>query len=116
MNTQKIKIEHYSETPAEAVEEVPGVTVRWIIGKEDGAPNFAMRIFEVEPGCVTPYHRHPWEHEVYILHGDGTVLREDGPVSISTGSVVYVPGMEMHQFLNQGTDILRFICVVPIEQ
>jgi quercetin dioxygenase-like cupin family protein len=115
MNPQTIKIEHYTNTPAQAVEDVPGVTVRWVIGQEDGAPNFAMRVFEVEPGHATPYHQHPWEHEVFILHGEGAVRRQDNSVPVSAGTVVYVPGMEMHQFLNRGTDILSFICVVPIE-
>jgi quercetin dioxygenase-like cupin family protein len=115
MNPQAIKIEHYTDIQAKAVEGVPGVTVRWVIGKEDGAPNFAMRVFEVQPGHGSPYHQHDWEHEVFILAGEGAVRRADGEIPISAGSVVFVPGSVMHQFLNRGQDILRFICVVPIE-
>jgi quercetin dioxygenase-like cupin family protein len=109
-----VKVEHYTDTPAEPADNVPGVTVRWVVGEKDGAPNFAMRVFDVEPGSSSPYHQHEWEHEVFVLAGDGAVRREDGESPISHGSVVFVPGMEMHQFINRGNSVLRFICVVPI--
>ena len=109
-----MKVEHYSKTAAELVENVPGVTIRWVIGEQDGAPNFAMRVFEVEPGHASPYHQHEWEHEVFVLAGQGVVRRQDGESPISNGSVVFVPSMEMHQFANRGDSVLRFICVVPV--
>jgi quercetin dioxygenase-like cupin family protein len=115
MKPQTIKIEHYTDTEAEPVEGVPGVTIRWVISKQDGAPNFAMRVFEVQPGHGSPYHQHSWEHEVFILEGEGAVRREDGEEPVSAGSVVFVPGSLMHQFINRGQGVLRFICVVPIE-
>ena len=39
--------------------DMPGaerVQMRLMVGREDGAPNFAMRIFDVEPGGQTPHH------------------------------------------------------------
>ncbi len=48
-----------------------GVQIREMITAQDGAPNFAMRVFDVQPGSATPYHAHPWEHEVYIISGTG---------------------------------------------
>ena len=110
-----MKVEHYTETPIESIEGVPGVTVRWVVSQADGAPNFAMRVFEVEPGQATPYHKHEWEHEVFVLSGQGQVRQEDGAFDIEHGTVVYVPGTEMHQFVNRGDSPLRFICLVPIE-
>lgn len=109
-----MKVEHYTETKAEAAENVAGVTVRWVVGEQDGAPNFAMRVFDVEPGFSTPYHQHEWEHEVFVLAGEGAVRQADGESPIGYGSVVFVPGMEMHQFTNRGDSVLRFICVVPV--
>ncbi len=109
-----MQVRHYTDIQAERVEDVPGVTIRWVVGKDDGAPNFAMRVFEVEPGCSSPYHSHKWEHEVFVLAGEGAVVRADGESPISHGSVVFVPPVEMHQFVNRGTSLLRFICVVPV--
>ncbi len=108
-----MKVEHYTNTPAAEVENVPGVTVRWVISKQDGAPNFAMRVFEVELGRASPYHQHEWEHEIFVLAGKGVVRREQGETPIEPGTVIFVPGMEMHQFANRGTSLLRFICLVP---
>ncbi len=107
-----MKVEHYTKTPAEA-QEAPGVTIRWIIGKDDGAPNFAMRVIEVEPGCNTPFHTHGFEHEVYILAGRGEVRGADGETPVEPGTAVYVEPGERHGFFNTGDEALRFICVIP---
>ena len=95
--------------------EVEGVTMRTVIGPDDGAPVFNMRVFEVEPGHVTPHHCHWWEHEVFVLSGHGIVKTEQGDQPISHGSVVFVPGGDLHQFRNTGQDALRFICLIPQE-
>jgi hypothetical protein len=49
-----MKAEHYAQTQAETYGDVAGVTLRWVIDKDDGAPTFAMRVIEVEPGYNTP--------------------------------------------------------------
>jgi quercetin dioxygenase-like cupin family protein len=99
----------------ESHREIEGVTMRVVIGPEEGAPFFNMRVFEVEPGQSTPHHSHWWEHEVFVLSGEGTVKTEQGDVPIRHGSTVFVPGGEMHQFQNRGGGVLRFICLVPQE-
>ena len=48
------------------------------MGDNVGAPNFTMRHFEVAPGGRTPFHAHPWEHEVYVLSGTGKVRQKGG--------------------------------------
>jgi quercetin dioxygenase-like cupin family protein len=93
--------------------EIEGVTMRVVIGPDEGAPFFNMRVFEVEPGHSTPQHSHWWEHEVFVLSGEGVVKTTDGDVPIGHGSTVFVPGGEMHQFQNRGDSALRFICLVP---
>lgn len=50
--------------------------VRWLITKEMGAPNFAMRLFEMKPNGHSPLHKHAWEHEVFVLEGKGQILTE----------------------------------------
>ena len=67
-------ITHAKDVKAEDVGEgAKGVKIRWLIGEQDGAPNFAMRHFEVAPGGHTPHHSHDWEHEVFVLSGRGKV-------------------------------------------
>lgn len=91
-----------------------GVHIRWLISEGTGAPNFAMREFTIEPGGRTPRHSHDWEHEVYVLAGDGTVAGEEGETPLKPGSVVFVPGGEMHNFKNSGVEPFRFLCMVPL--
>ncbi len=69
---------HYSSTPFQEFEgdAVHGVTGRVVIGKDDGAANFCMRIFTLAPGGYTPRHSHDWEHEILIHEGHGQVMQE----------------------------------------
>jgi quercetin dioxygenase-like cupin family protein len=67
-----LKISSYQNVEASKAEEgAEKLRVRWLITKEIGAENFAMRLFEMDPGGFSPLHRHPWEHEVFILEGKG---------------------------------------------
>jgi len=91
-----------------------GVGIRVLISKDDGAPTFAMRMFEVEPGGNTPLHRHPHEHEVFVLAGTGLVVYEGKDHRISREDVVFVPGGSEHCFKNTGDSPFRFLCLVPL--
>lgn len=90
-----------------------GVFIRRLITREDGAPSFAMRLFEVEPDGHTPRHRHPHEHEVYVLSGKGSVFGDQEKIPLEAGSAVLVPPQEEHQFINGGSEPLVFLCMVP---
>ena len=109
-----MKVEHYESIPAEAIEMegAQGCLVRWLIGEKDGAPNFAMRQFVVAPGGFTPRHQHPYEHEVFVLEGEGEVWEGAKPHTLSQGDVILVTPDEPHQFRNTGQQPLKFICLV----
>ena len=95
-----------------------GVTMRLMLGREHGAPNFSMRQFEVAPGGHTPLHQHNYEHEVLVLGGRGKlVLSEDGKQTreIGEGDTILVPANELHQFQNAGAGVLKFVCLVPTQ-
>jgi quercetin dioxygenase-like cupin family protein len=108
-----IQVRDYRDV--EGQPEIPGVTMRVVIGPEEGAPYFNMRVFEVQPGHSTPHHSHWWEHEVFVLSGQGLVKTDQGDRPIRDGSTIFVPGGDLHQFRNTGDDALRFICLVPQE-
>ena len=90
--------------------------VRWLITKEIGAENFAMRMFEVEPGGHSPLHSHPWEHEVFILNGEGIVLGGGQERKFTAGNVIFIPPNEKHQFRNNSQKTTKFLCIVPIHE
>lgn len=103
----------YHDVPAEPAEGMEGARIRWAIGKNVGAPNFVMRIIELDPGAATAYHTHPWEHEVVVLEGTGAVRDANRRAPLTPGMCVYVEPGEEHQFLNTGDTIMRFVCVIP---
>lgn len=109
-----MKARHYTDVPATEVEEgAEGVRIRWIITPDDGAPNFAMRHFEIAPGGHTPHHAHGWEHEVFILTGRGKVIGPDGATPLQPGTVVFVPGDEQHHFETVGDEPMTLLCLIP---
>jgi quercetin dioxygenase-like cupin family protein len=107
-----MKIRNWKDVPV--TEPMTGLTKRVAIGPEIGATNFIMRIFELKPGFASPYHDHPWEHEVYVLEGCGTALNEAGEKNtIQKGDVIFIPSNERHRIENTGTVPFQFICLVP---
>lgn len=103
----KVKLEDMHESGAE------GIKVRWLIKESDGAPNFAMRLFEIEPNGHSPLHSHNWEHEVYVLEGSCQVTCENEKPNASAGYVIFIPPNAKHQFTNTGKSTLKFLCLVP---
>jgi quercetin dioxygenase-like cupin family protein len=109
-----VKIFNYETVKAENAEGgAHNVKVRWLITKDLGAPNFAMRLFEVGPDGYSPLHTHPWEHEVFILEGEGAVFDGKKATPFKTNDVVFVPPDEWHQFKNTGKKTLKFLCLIP---
>jgi quercetin dioxygenase-like cupin family protein len=107
-----MKIRHYRDVPA--AEPMPGVKKRVVIGPDEGATNFIMRVFEVAAGFTSPDHAHPWEHEVFILAGEGAARDKDGKETpIGEGSTLFLPAGEKHCLINTGKEPLRFICIIP---
>lgn len=70
-----MKILKYASIKATHFEskEMKGVEARVVVGKNDGANNFCMRVFEISPGGYTHKHSHDWEHEIFIHSGEGEI-------------------------------------------
>ncbi len=111
------KVGHWRDVEAEKVPEemAKGTTIRWLIRREDGAPLFAMRVFEVEPGGHIKAHEHPWEHEIFILAGRGVVRIGGRDYSVEEGYYLYIPPNTVHEYFNTGNTVLRFLCIIPHE-
>jgi len=112
-----MKVFDWREVEAVKAEEgASGLNVRWLITKDVGAENFAMRLFEMAPAGFSPLHSHPWEHEVYILQGEGVILMEEGERTFNVGTVIFIPPDEKHQFRNTGSETVRFLCLIPYKK
>ena len=93
------------------------VANRVIFGPQDAAPNFSTRLFEFEPAGHTPYHQHPYEHQVLILEGELAYLNESKEeIPVHPGDAVMVMPGEMHGFRNRSnTNRAKMVCIIPIE-
>ncbi len=91
-----------------------GIEKRVVIGPKQGAPTFVMRVFDLPPGASSPFHRHDWEHEVFILSGEGVAVTEDGQTPVGPDDAILVPPDEKHCFRNTGQGTFRFLCLVPL--
>lgn len=89
------------------------VAMQWLLDDKHGAPNFSLRRFVVGPGGCTPTHTHGWEHEVYILSGQGSLVTAEGEHHLQPDMAVLVLPDELHQFKCVGDEALEFICLVP---
>ena len=84
-----------------------------LVGHRDGSNDIVMRKFIVQKEGHTPFHKHDFEHLVYILEGNGLLKLENKEIPLSKGASVFVPRNILHQFINTGEEDFIFICVVP---
>jgi quercetin dioxygenase-like cupin family protein len=110
-----MKVINCEKVPSKTVEMEgsSNCTVRWLVGEADGAPTFAMRQFEVAPGGYTPRHFHDYEHEVFVLEGNGVVIEDMVEHPLAAGDVILVKPNEIHQFRNTGERPMKFLCLIP---
>lgn len=111
-------VKHFEQIAAKpvAMEGAEEVLVREVITARDGAPNFAMRVFDVRPGGHTPLHEHNYEHEIFVLAGDGEVTAGQRIVALQRGSLALIQPGTPHQFRNTGAETFRFICLIPLRE
>lgn len=112
-----MEIFHHTVVKAQDTEKGSSkLSVRRLITREMGAENFVMRLFEIEPEGHSPLHAHPWEHEVFVIEGEGVVVDVRDERHIGPGDVIFVRPNDKHQFKNEGKGSLKFLCIAPVHQ
>ena len=101
------------EIEYESVGAADGMRKGVLISEEQGAPNFAIRRFELEPGAFVPEHTNEVEHEQYVLSGEYTVGIEGEEFSVSAGDSLLIPAGVVHWYRNDGNVAGAFLCAVP---
>ncbi|KPK21992.1 MAG: hypothetical protein AMJ70_06415 [Dehalococcoidia bacterium SG8_51_3] len=88
--------------------KTPYAEKRVVIGPKQGAPNFVMRVIDMAPGASYS-HSHDWEHEVFVLSGEATLVTDDGEKQLKPDDVIYIAPFEKHGLNNKGQEAFRFI-------
>jgi len=104
-----VRVENLEKKGAEKTQ------VQYLIDDRHGSDRFALRLYTVQNGGHTPLDEHPYEHQVYVLSGEG-LLREskDPNASLKTlkaGDAVFIPSNAVHQFSNVHDEPFLFLCV-----
>ncbi len=109
---------HYTEVEEQIPTEegVQGTAVRWLISDKDGAKNFAMRVFTIQPGGNTPHHQHDWEHEIFVLEGNGVLRSGEKREPLRPGDFIFIKPGKMHQMRNESGKVFRVLCLIPYKK
>ena len=73
----------------------------------------SMRLFEILSWFGMKEDSHPYEHEIFILEGKGSVKLGRRSEIIRKGDALYIPQREVHSIKNLGENMLKFLCMVP---
>ena len=106
-----MRIISYKEIETKEVEGSFKLKIRWL--NTENSSNFAVRHCEIEPDGYSPYHQHPWEHEIYVLEGNGSAIGDKESKSIRAGDSISIPSEEVHQIKNTGNKPLKILCMIP---
>jgi len=86
------------------------VKVKYLLHAGIGAKRIQLRLFTIDIGGYTPLEKHEHEHEVFVLKGEGILRSKDKEFEIKPGDVIFIQSNELHQIVNNGNEILQFLC------
>ena len=95
------------------IEGATNAQMQWIFSKYDGTTEYSLRRFILKEQGSIPNHSHPWQHELFILSGEGVVTTDRREYHVRAGSAVYIPPGGEHGYRNEGADEFIFLCIIP---
>jgi len=108
-------VNHTDVTHEKLAKGAEKTEVQYLIDERHGSTRFALRIYTIQKGGHTPLDQHQYEHQVYILKGEGFLRQSKNPDSplknLKPGDAVFIPSNAVHQFSNGGDEPLVFLCV-----
>lgn len=107
-----MQVKRSSEVKARPVQGAPGVTVRWLWPPEEGEPDFALQVLEIDPGAGTPRHSHSHKHEIYVLRGQARLEGPKESHQLGPNDSAVVEPFEEHQVFNAADEPLQFVCAL----
>ncbi|MCO8266224.1 cupin domain-containing protein [Haloferax prahovense] len=97
----------------ERVGAADGMSKGVLVSEADGAPNFAIRRFVLDPDASVPKHTNEVEHEQYVLSGRYVVGIGDEEYEVEAGDSLLIPAGVVHWYRNESDEEGSFLCAVP---
>ena len=93
----------------------PGGSAAQLIWLDDNTPTCTMTYSEIPPGQTSSHHIHPWEHEIYIIDGSGTLFCDAKEYPVREGDAIFIPENVEHYTLNTGGQgVIRRVEINPL--
>jgi len=80
--------------------------------KHINAKTCGIKLYEMQPGGLSPLHSHSSQHIVIVLDGEGLVFNGEKTIPIQSDDIVLIKANEQHQFKNNGTKPFKFLNVI----
>ena len=80
----------------------PESNVVRLVSADDSPPTYTMMYQEIAPDQTSTHHIHPWEHEVFIIEGSGTLICDGKEYPVQAGDGILIPGNVDHITINNG--------------
>jgi len=109
-----MQVKNYKDIELKEEKSAKGAGIRWLLSERDGKTDMAMRVIEIEAGGQTPDHSHPWEHQVFVLKGEGRVVCEGETRAFGPGAAIFIGPDENHTFHNDSAETMEFVCMIPV--
>ncbi|MBN3825099.1 cupin domain-containing protein [Burkholderia sp. Ac-20384] len=93
-------------------ESLPGLEHVTLAGNEQGLTTLSVWRQSIEPGAVTPPHRHDCEEVIVIEAGHGSVLIDGETRGFGPGSTLVIPRNEVHQIVNDGPGPITLLAML----
>ena len=110
---RELVIKRAEDIEYETLSKADGVSKAVVLDESDGAPNFRMRRYRLEPGAEVPKHTNAIEHEVHTVTGEYVVGLGDEEHTVSEGDSLLIPADTVHWFRNETDEESAFVCMVP---
>jgi quercetin dioxygenase-like cupin family protein len=87
------------------------------LAKQLGATTLGMRLWRLAPGQASTWHRHPDQHELYVLlEGTGRIRVDDETLTLTPLSALLAEPESLRQVFNDtGSDALWLVTGAPVE-
>lgn len=88
------------------------VSVQSIIGEGEGG----LRVIVVNftPGSVNVFHTHTFDQVLYVTEGTGIVATENEEVTVTPGTIIFIPAGEKHWHGATRGSAFSHIAVMPL--
>jgi len=87
------------------------VSVGNIIG--ESTDDFRVIVVHFSPGAVNVFHTHSFDQVLYVTEGTGIVATENEEVTVTPGSIIFIPAGENHWHGATRDSAFTHIAVMP---